>query len=356
MRWMAVAVTMLLPLSSAAQATETQPAPVLTQALLEQLENLKFSGYVQARYVHIQEKPTNGFTVRRSRLKAIFKNDWSRYMLQIDASPSGVELRDAEATLIEPWTGKDLEFTVGQMKWPFGYEVFVSSAERELPERSRVVRAFAPNDRDRGAKFMVRHGPFQLVTGVFNGNGIDAERDNDSSKDVVGRLGVDLKWISGGVSGWWGESLQPFTGSEGGYAPRNRLGLDLQLTLEALPLGKTQLRGEFIAGRTYFRGGEEQFGVPALGWYAVLSQHLPLNTQLAVRYDYFDGAAGTPDSATAGKPAVTNGIGTLGVAVAHHFNKHLKLTGAYELPMTNLVPGATDPADNVLTFQLQAKF
>ena len=73
-------------------------------------------------------------------------------MLQIDAVPAGVTLKDAEATLFIPGTKQQLSLTLGQMKWPFGYEGPQSSSDREFPERSRVVRDFLPDERDRGAK------------------------------------------------------------------------------------------------------------------------------------------------------------------------------------------------------------
>lgn len=321
------------------------------------LEPFKLSGYVQARYVYEQGDPAESFfTVRRSRLKPTYTTDWGQFLIEVDLNPANVNLREAEATLYEPWSGRKMGLTVGQTKWPFGWEISQSSSLREFPERARVTRAFAQNERDRGAKVNATLGVFRLNAGVFNGNGITTPDDNDASKDVVGRLSFDLKWLSGGVSGWWGETLRPEEDG-GGFFPRNRLGLDAQLTLdELLPIGGTQLRAEYLTGRTYFRSGVEQFGVPALGWYAILVQGLGKQTHLAVRYDYFDGLAGTSDTANAeGRPSSRNAVGTLGFAVMHTFGKFIEATAAYEVPITGVPAGATDPEDNVFTFQLQAK-
>ena len=47
---------------------------------------------------------------------------------------------------------------------------------------------------------------------------------------------------------------------------------------------------------------------------------------------------------------------TLGFAVVHALHEKLKLTAAYELPMTGGPDGALDPRDNVFTLQLQASY
>lgn len=338
------------------------------------LKRLKLSGYVQGRYqyaeasrqgVDSQNRPTiiDGFLVRRGRLKVQYAGTLAGFMLQLDAVPRGVTVKDAEAQLTEPWTGQKLALVVGQTKWPFGYEIVQSSSDREFPERTRVVRAFGPGERDRGAKVAGRFGPMRLGVGVFDGNGTENAPytgvDNDKNKDVVGRLGVDLGFLTGGVSGWVGQTYRPpdAMGAGAGTFDRNRIGADVQLYLDLLPFGATAVKGEFIAGKTWMRSGVEQFGVPALGWYALLVQNLGLSSALAVRYDYFDGAAGTVDGEDAsGRPLPTNGIGTIGLAAMHYIDEVLKVSAVYEIPLTNVVGSAVDPADNIFTIQLQAKF
>src|SRR5262245_33971906 len=148
------------------------------------LKRLKFSGYVQGRYQYAdasrqgadsQGRPlvTDGFTIRRGRLKAQYLGTVAGFMLQVDATPRGVTLKDAEAQLTEPWTGQQLMLVIGQTKWPFGYEIVQSSGDREFPERTRVVRAFGPGERDRGAKVLGKMGPVRVALGVFDGNGTE---------------------------------------------------------------------------------------------------------------------------------------------------------------------------------------
>lgn len=323
-----------LCLGATAWADEPAAAPKPAE------DKLKLSGYVQARYTYEQGDPDSSqFGVRRGRLKASYANEWSRYVLQVDATPSGVSLKDAEATFIEPWTGRKTSLTLGQTKLPFGFEAPQSSSAREFPERSRVVRALVSGERDRGAKINAKLGFLLLDVGVFNGNGVDKTSDNDRAKDVVGRVGVDFDWLKAGVSGWWGKTLELIPDTDGRYSPRNRVGADLQVKRQLIGLGSTEVRAEWITGQTWVRKGVEQFGDSATGWYATVVQGVGASTHVAFRYDHF-AAKGV------------NAVDTFGLAVTHDLSKTLEVTGAFEVPVT---AGAADPSDNIFTLQLQAK-
>lgn len=360
------------PTSNEERIAELTQQVSQTHASLLSLQNLKLSGYVQARYQYADNSNSgldaqgtpqvkDGFTVRRGRLKASYSIPHTKLVLQIDATPKGVALKDAEVHFIEPWTGHALQLVAGQTKWPFGYEVLQSSSEREFPERSRVVRAFAPGERDRGAKLLLKEGPFRALVGVFDGNGTDNRPfsgvDNDTEKDVIGRMGLELAQLSGGVSGWWGKSFNP---SSSRFVPRTRLGADAQTHFTLLPFGATTVKAELIAGRTYQSSGVERFDQPGLGWYALLTQKIGEANLVAVRYDYFDGYSGTPDAADVSnpsRPASTNAVGTVGVLAARNVTSALKVTAAYEMPLTFTGGGqAQDPTDNLFTLQFQGKF
>jgi hypothetical protein len=330
---------------------------------------LQLSGYIQARYVLDERSTTaevvDGFIIRRGRLKATYDAEWSKYVLQLDAVPREVTLRDAEVHLIEPWTGQSLALVLGQQKWPFGFQVVQSSSQRLFPERTRVIRAFFASERDRGAKVVASLGAFRFTGGLFDGSGIDGGtfRDTDRHKDVVGRAGFDFGWLCGGVSGWYGrayraQATEPIP-VEAAWFDRHRLGADLQLAASPLAVGKTYLQAELVGGRGYWRAGQEQFGVPALGWYAELGQWLGGKNLVAVRYDHFDPSTAVPDAAAGGdptRPSTTNQVGTVGLALAHQWNEVLKLTAAVEVPMTRGPPQVADPDDNSFTLQMQAKF
>jgi phosphate-selective porin len=336
------------------------------------LKKLKFSGYVQARYEARQSLDDTGagglnrFLIRRGRLKATYTGDVAAYMLQIDATTSGVSLKDAEATLFIPGTKQTMSLTLGQTKWPFGYEGPQSSGDREFPERSLVIRSFLPGERDLGAKFNGKFGVLRLNAGLFNGNGTANTNfigtDNDKEKDIVGRVGFDLKWLSGGVSGWRGLTL----GKRAGATPdafrtayvRSRFGADVQAYLDLLPIGGTALKAEYITGKTYQRGGNEQFGVPASGWWTLLVQNIGLSDAVAVRYDSFDYENGSAAIEADDKLGANNAVGTLGLQAMHYFGENLKVSATYELPMTATAEGGSveDPKDNLFTLQFQARF
>ncbi|MBN1210707.1 MAG: porin [Myxococcaceae bacterium] len=337
------------------------------------LKKLKISGYVQGRYQAQQALDDTGtggfsrFAVRRARIKTTYAGDYGQLVVQVDAVPTGVSLKDAEATLFIPGTKKNLSLTVGQMKWPFGYEVLQSSSDREFPERSRVVGALFSGERDRGVRFNGKFSMLRVSAGLFDGNGTNNRNfigvDNDKEKDVVGRVGFDMKWISGGVSGWHGTTLGMRTTGPNPDAfrtayDRTRLGADLQLYLDLLPLGGTALKGEYITGTTYQRSGVEQLGVPASGWWLLLVQTLGLSNAVALRYDYFDPENGRAPTESNGRLGSNNPIGTFGIAAIHYFGKDVKLTAAYELPMTATAESGTaeDPSDNLFTLQLQVRY
>ncbi|WP_426730502.1 porin [Myxococcus faecalis] len=345
-----------------------------TKVDLSALKKLKISGYVQGRYQYQQSLDDSGsggfsrFTVRRGRLKTTYTTDWSQLMLQFDGVPTtGVTVRDAEATLYIPGTHQQLGLTLGQMKWPFGYEAVQSSSDREIPERTRVVRAFLPDERDRGVKFAGNFldGKLHFSGGVFDGDGIFNQgyvgSDNDKEKDAIGRAGFDLGWVSGGISGWYGHTITkgPTDTYRKAYT-RDRLALDAQLYLDVLPFGATALKGEYITGRSYWKSSGdvkiEQPGVPASGWYGLIVQNIGLTDAVAVRYDFFDPENGRKNTVTDGRPASTNSVGTLAVAVLHYFGEHFKVTAAYEMPVTSAPGAPKDPHDNLFTLQMQARY
>ncbi len=364
-------------LQSKVESLEEQFAE--TNVVVKALSKIKFSGYVQARYQYAENSlpgvdttgnplVKDGFSVRRARLKTEYQGTVARYMLQIDAipGPTGFVIRDAEAGLTEPWTGKSMfGVTAGITKWPFGYETVQSSNEREFPERTRMIRAFFNGERDRGIKFNFKYGPMRAWLGVFDGNGMQnkgfAGVDNDVEKDFYGRIAADFKFIAFGVSGSTGKTFRPANGTnEAHYFSRDRIGADAQVYLDLLPFGSTAIKAEFVAGHTYQSGNVEKFGVPALGWYALLVQNIGSHEQVGFRYDFFDPLAGTPnvaDATDSSKPGSNNQVQTFGFLVTHYFDEVLKVSLVYEIPLV-ITEGTTasPPHQNLLTLQLQAKF
>ncbi|MEI6915843.1 MAG: porin, partial [Armatimonadota bacterium] len=127
------------------------------------MKKITVSGYIQARYFSAARQANtaiapysgglyanrNDFQVRRARLKVTATP--SKYITavgQIDFptnSAEAVSLKDAYVTYniggvpdIYP------QVSIGQMNWPFGFEVPRSSSDRETPERSEFLRTLFP--------------------------------------------------------------------------------------------------------------------------------------------------------------------------------------------------------------------
>ncbi|MBU1298901.1 MAG: hypothetical protein KKG06_12060, partial [Bacteroidetes bacterium] len=113
---------------------------------LDALKKIKISGYIQAQF---QSADTAGiisyaggnfpanvksrFQVRRGRVKFMYDQDITQYVLQIDITQSGVAIKDAYAMIKEPWL-RIFSLTGGVFDRPFGFEISYSSSMRESPE------------------------------------------------------------------------------------------------------------------------------------------------------------------------------------------------------------------------------
>ncbi|MFM7200362.1 MAG: porin [Myxococcota bacterium] len=401
-----------------AKPAESKPEDELKKQLttlkedVSKLKGLKLSGFIQAR-AELNQSSKDGlssdgrtaankdqFYVRRGRLKGTYTGiQGAEVVLQIDATGRGLSLIDAEASVLSPWKQVPGKLTLGQTKVPFGYEIFQSSNERELPERSLVVNRFFPGVRDRGVKLSTSVGPVRLALGAFNGNGIEdnatttlyqtdknadgvigegeeafattaafnfANVDRDKSKDFAGRVGVEFGPVTAGVSGYVGQwgvigSLIATKNEDTGvlsysgtgdltYLSKTRFGADAQLNLTLLEsLGASTLRAEYILGHGLFYS-DKQLDVDGQGWYVTLVQGLGPIFSVAFRADQFD-----PDTAKEENETLT-----LEPAVLVALNKAAKLTVSYQL-VTDFddkddAGNKIDKANNQLTVQLQGRF
>src|SRR5215213_795974 len=212
---------------------------------LRRMENLRFTGYIQPQFQVAQsqgapsfeggnfsEFSNNRFMLRRARIKLDYQlpsNTKERtlpnalFSFQIDATERGVNVRDMSLRLYEP-SSQNFSLTMGLFARPFGYEVNLSSAYRETPERGRMSQILMPTERDLGA--MLSYEDFntkkkrsfiRFDIGAFNGQGLSGTTDFDSYKDIISRLTfkpvylVDNFTISGGLSllnGGWIQSTK----------------------------------------------------------------------------------------------------------------------------------------------------
>lgn len=404
-----------------------------TKATVDKLAKIKFSGYVQAQW---QYADSNGiqnvaggafaansqerFQVRRGRIKAVYEGLTSRYALQIDVIPSGVSIKDAYATWMEPWL-KTFSGTAGVFDRPFGFEISYSSSSREAPERTRMYQTLFPGERDMGVKLEIAPpadmgllGYFNFKGGLFTGMGPTAN-EIDNAKDMIGRLGFaapfyDLNLaIDGGFSAYLGSvtnvndtvlsvgtkagdtlAFLPSTGNKLKEIDRNIFGVDAQVYYDLPVIGGFSLRGEYLWGDQPGTTGSSLFysGTPAatpatpaplaprlatrefMGWYLAWIQNLGPKFQTVVRYDVYD-----PNTQVEGKDVFRNSsvnatdlmYTTIGLGGVFHWDENTKFTLYYDMvenetanaPATAAAGSKawnSDLADNVITFRMQTKF
>jgi hypothetical protein len=364
-----------------------------TNATVDALKKIKVSGYIQGRYEWKDDVApgfdataarSSRFLVRRARLKTTYAGTMSEYMLQIDAVPEGVTVKDAEASLVldetvipssSPW---ELRFTVGQFKAPFGYEVVQSSGDREMPERSLMVRTFFPGERDRGVRLGFKYGMLRFAAALINGNvfpalsplnanPINGPIDPSSYKDFLGRVGADLGFLVVGASGYFGHTIA--SKAAAGMTPasyarfsRVRLGGDAQAYIDIPSVGGMVLRGEVIYGKeknlAYAGAAADSCkDVKSLGWYATLVQNVGDYVGVVFRVDQFDKNSGVADSCMSQKAdSLIDKVTTLGGGLLGYVSGNLKASVIYEHLIEQGVQGKNKKDNDLLTLQLQAKF
>lgn len=389
---------------------------------VDALKKIKFSGYLQTQFQTAESTgissfaggnfPTNvrsRFQVRRGRLKLNYDNDLTQYVLQIDVTQNGVGIKDAYASVKEPWL-RAISFTAGVFDRPFGFEISYSSGSRESPERSRLFQTLFPGERELGAKIevMPEEGPLRflnLKAGLFNGV-LNNANENDRNKDFIGRIGFQVPFeeeglaIDGGFSVYDGKvantSKFVYQNQPGGAAQqfrvdstlsnvgagvgRSYLGGDIELYYDVPALGGLSLRGEYISGQQPGTAGSNSFYNPATadaplylrnfrGWYVTWIQNVGLRHQIIVKYDEFDPntdvEANDIGVSGSGLTAADVKFSTLGLGWIYHWDTNVKFVFYYDLVTNesisaaasgNLAPYMGDLHDNVFTCRMQFKF
>ena len=246
---------------------------LINETDLSKLNKIKVSGYIQAQwesYGADLEKSNgynNTFYVRRARIKFTYEAlDGVKFVLQPDFSTGNFALKDAYAVLnipkIKNWT-----LWAGQMNRP-DYEVEYSSGQREVLERSRVIRSIYPGEKEVGVKleYIGIKIPLRFQVMAMNGNFTGTQaKDVDSQKDIMARLVYSLKIPSAGIgidfgpNVYYGGNLSKnnkyFKNSDGTldslnsvwkYLKKSWVGGEVQVFADVL--GGMALKGEYIAG------------------------------------------------------------------------------------------------------------
>lgn len=391
---------------------------------IKRFDNVHVSGYIQPQFQVAQAEgiktfaggdfspySRSRFMLRRARIKIDYfvtnKDRFAKelFTFQVDATERGVAVRDMFARLYEN-RFHNFAFTAGLFARPFGYEVNLSSAYRETPERGRMSQTLMPAERDLGA--MVTFEPQQLSNklhwlrwdaGFFNGQGLSGTTDFDSHKDFISRM--TLKPVrtgkielSGGLSllvgGWRQANRFVYTSATaangdkifavdsslsniGKLAPRHYYGADVQVKW-LHDWGETEWRAEYWTGQQpgTFATSVNPGTIPTSptfirrfdGAFFYFLQHLfDRRHQLLVKFDWYD-----PNTAVKrkdiGRPGTNLGaadirFSTTGIGYIYYMSDFAKVVLYYEIvsnEKTGLTEYSSDSRDNVFTCRLQFRF
>lgn len=430
-----LAVSSAIPVESYAQQSlsaieDTISIQKKSNAILKkELSKLSFSAYLQPQFQWVESKGAstyaggnfspnsdNRFTLRRGRLRADYAHfnkagqPLALFALQFDGTERGVAIRDLWGRFYENNLGL-LEVTAGMFMRPMGYELRVSSSDRETPERGRMSQILMKTERDLGVMISLDSRKKDVLNwlradiGIFNGSGLAGPTDYDSHKDIIGRVMLKPQTIkrtgiiiSAGVAGYLGginsqnALLYKMNGSGANammigdssqdninkVAPRQYADIDVQIKIPNRK-GFTEFRAEYIRGlQTGTASSSETPGAYPIdannnplplytrtfdGAYFYFLQHLgSTKFQLIVKYDWYD-----PNKKVKGKQIETaKGLSsadirfnTLGGGLAYYVNPHLKAQIHYDWitnESTNLTGYNNDKKDNIFTVRLQYSF
>src|ERR1700730_12879547 len=138
-------------------------------SIYKKFDHIRVGGYIQPQFQVAEEKGiksynggdfpqyvNNRFMLRRGRIRFEYarfseKNQPTvQFVFQFDGTERGVFIRDFWGRVFEhKW--ELFAFTTGMFARPFGYEVNLSSSDRESPERGRMSQILMKTERDLGA-------------------------------------------------------------------------------------------------------------------------------------------------------------------------------------------------------------
>ncbi|MFA6152317.1 MAG: porin [Chitinophagaceae bacterium] len=398
--------------------------------IFNQHDRMRFGGYMQPQFQMTERNAAktfeggdfspntaNRFMLRRGRFRIDYShfNDKQQplafFAFQFDGTERGVNIRDFWGRFFEN-KYQFFAVTAGMFARPMGFEVNLSSSDRESPERGRMSQILMKTERDLGVMltFDPRKKSFPIKwlkadLGIFNGQGLAGTADFDNHKDVIGRvsmkptkinkkgwkLSASSSYYLGGITnqsnkiaklqGSGASAAFVIDSSAGNFnsiTPRRYLGADAQLKIPNKK-GATEFRAEVMTGtQTATQANSESPGVyPVLsngapqtlytrnfsGGYFYFLQHLGTERlQLVVKYDIYD-----PNTKVKGKEIVAaKGFSpadikynTLGGGFVYLINAHVKATAYYawvQNESTSLTGYTSDNKDNVLTLRVQYRF
>lgn len=362
---------------------------LINEADLGKLTKIKVSGYIQGQYEQYGqdlEKTLgydNTFNIRRARIKFTYEvTDGVKFVLQPDFGLGVFSLKDAYGVVNLP-KFKQFSLWAGQFNRP-NYEAEYSSSQREVFERSRVIRAIYPGERDLGVKFEYNGTivPLKVQLAALNGNYPTATgRDVDSKKDLMGRFVYSLNLADAGIGIDFGAhtylggnlaKTNPYVKNSDGsldsmkvwsYLDKKWAGGEVQVFADVL--GGMAIKAEYIAGVnssvSTISSSASQAQMQAdpnkvrnfAGYYIYLIKNIGHKNQVVARYDFYD-----PNTTLKGDAAGSDlYFKTWTFAVQHYLNDFIRISLNYEMPANEI--NASNPADrkdNIFGVRIQAKF
>lgn len=390
--------------------------------LYQNFNYLRLSGYIQPQFQYAQERGIksfaggdfaphvdNRFMLRRARVRI----DYARlnveeavgvqFVFQVDGSERGIQIRDVWGRVFEN-KYQVFSLVTGMFARPYGFEVNLSSMDRESPERGRMSQTLMKVERDLGA--MVSFEPrkmehplhwLKIDAGLFNGQGLTGSGEYDSYKDFIARAGLKPQAIaknlilsagfsvlSGGfeqlsqyrytLKGSGGNAafaVDSSLSNIGSKAPRHYYGADFQLTYTR-PKGSTILRAEYWQGvQSAFAQTSETPATNAIDPLYVRKfngaflyfLHMIGKHQFGLKYDWYDPNTGVKGmqigKAAANFHAADIRYTTLGAGYINYLTDNVKLVLWYDWvsnEKTSLEGFTKDLRDNVFTTRLQFRF
>ncbi len=381
----------------------------------------KVTGYVQAQYESHQDSEDqlqqggallnqNRFLLRRTRLKV--SRDW-KYggaMIEFDANTvkgPAIGLQHAEVSLA--YRNQDssplVQLTMGLFDNPFGREVTESPRERPFMERSYASRAFFPAEPDLGLRISGQAAWFRYSVAVVNGQPLGDRtgfilQDPNSHKDVLGRVGVDVRPVEpvrviAGASVLNGKGFHAGTdATKGSLAWRDNisedgvvqlpeivgvsglaaqpssnfdrwlLGVDLGFQV-ASKFGTTHVYGEFSLGSNMDRNvfiadpTTSGFDVRELGYYVSAYQEFNWGGIAGFRYDQYNPNSDFIDSRRGKSVPQTETVTTYSPLIGFQVPHKARLVAEYDIVRDSMardelgVP--TDKKNNFWTIRLQGE-
>lgn len=363
------------------------------------LKKLKVTGYLQVQYENSQS--SKGFAmnpydssdyaqsrlrVRRSRLKFAYDAGMAKFVLQGDFSNEKFELKDAYMTIEDPWT-KNFALTTGVFNRP-NYEVEYSSSARESMERSSVIRALYPGERDLG--LMITAAPndlFKLQLAAFNNTYQGTYKQfmptfNDAPFYYMARITKELLYQDIGLavdfgaharfgdvvantnkiieSGNNSSVVDSNTVIKGDKLGRNWFGVEAQVYYDFL--GGMKLLGEYIAGADVNELTPANRAPSPIrkrnfsGYYAMLVKNITDDWQIAIKYDSYD-----PNTKIENLKIIDAkdlAVSTLGFGIHNYSINNIRISLWYDMIRTETQSTIMkeDPKDDLLTLRFQFKF